>query len=52
MSNKQAQSSKKVTLVNLIMVLGNGSVVMADLSKIDILDKTTGKPLFKVKETK
>lgn len=52
MSNKQAQPSTKVTLVNLIMVLGNGNVVIADLSKIDIIDKVTKKPLFKIKEIK
>lgn len=52
MSNKQAQPSTKVVLVNLIMVMANGSVVMADLSKIDIVDKVTKKPLFKVKESK
>lgn len=52
MSNKQAQPSTKVTLVNLIMVLANGSVVMADLSKVNIVDKATGEPLFKVKESK
>lgn len=52
MSNKQAQPSTKVTLTNLIMVLGNGSVAMADLSKVAVIDKATGKPLFKIKETK
>lgn len=42
--------SNKIYLANLMAVLGNGDVVHLDTTKVDIIDKVTGKPLFKVKE--
>lgn len=42
--------SNKIYLANLMAVLADGSVVHLDTTKVDIIDKVTGKPLFKVKE--
>lgn len=47
---KIAKPSNKIYLANLMAVLGNGDVVHLDTTKVDIIDKITGKPLFSVKE--
>lgn len=56
MSNKQARAqAEKVVLRHIILVMANGDVVPMDLKKVNIIDRATGKPLFKdqtVKEQK
>ncbi len=49
---KPNKPSNKIYLANLLAVLGNGDVVHIDTTKVDILDKLTGKPLFKAEEKK
>lgn len=50
MSNKQAQPSTKVGLVNLLAVLHDGSVVHLDLGKVSVINKATKMPIFKEKK--
>lgn len=47
---KPKKPSNKVYLANLMAVLADGSVVHLDTTKVDIIDRLTGNPLFKVKE--
>jgi len=48
MSNKQAQhKAEQVRLRHILLVMANGDVVPMDLAKVAIVDKASGKPLFK-----
>lgn len=49
MSNKQAQPSKKIKVANIILVTLTGDVIIMDLTKVALIDKETGQPIFKEK---
>lgn len=42
----------KIVLANLLAVLGDGSVVQLDTTKVAVIDIATSKPLFNPTETK
>lgn len=48
MSNKQARAqSERMNLVNLLAVFDDGKVVPLNLAKVNVIDKASGKALFK-----
>jgi hypothetical protein len=52
MSNKLARTTKKLVLKRIVLTFEDGSATMLDPNKVDIVDRVTRKPLFKVEETK
>lgn len=48
MSNKQARAqATRVQLRNILLIMTDGQVVPMDLNKVTIVDRASGKPLFK-----
>jgi hypothetical protein len=52
MSNKQARATKKLVLKRIVLTFEDGTATMLDPAKVDIVDRVTRKPLFKVEEPK
>jgi hypothetical protein len=52
MSNKQAQTSKKLVLKRIFVAFEDGSGVELDINKVELVKRATKKPLFEVKQEK
>lgn len=49
MSNKQARATKKLVLKRIVLTFEDGTGTLLDPTKVQIVDRKTGKPLFKEK---
>jgi len=47
MSNKQARASKKLILRRILLTFEDGTSTLLDPTKVQIVDRETGKPIFK-----
>jgi hypothetical protein len=52
MSNKQAQTSKKLILKRIFIAFEDGSGTELDINKVELVERATKKPLFEVKGVK
>lgn len=50
MSNKQARATKKLILRRIVLTFEDGTVTLLDPTKVQIVARDTGKPLFIEKE--
>lgn len=43
---------EELRVANILIILANGSIVTLDISKVNIVDKETNRPLFNTPEVK